>query len=360
MVKENKLVMCVAVIKPKGAELPTESELLNCFNNNPHGAGYMYIDNNQLHIKKGFMDFKSCYDSFHNENFTVDDAVFIHFRIATHGLIDGGNTHPFPLTQDTDLMRKTDCVFNGFGMMHNGVFGYEKVLFQFFDPTGVISDTMLFGKLIDYSNKCNFNDKDDFIAAMIKRSFSVEKEISRVLKMRKDNNNQNIDTINMYINTEIGHNKVAIMSDEGWFVKFGSWIEHNGCFYSNYDYLEPSYDEHWIRTFYGFNGTDKNCCDICGKLYNESELHETTVGMACKECINDYPFYECEQCGLYDLIEGDEENGENTDEELKLCRFCQEDSSAYCCDFCNKKSNYYKITDDGKLICESCYHKLNV
>ena len=332
--------MCVAVIKPVGAELPTKKELQNCYNNNPHGAGYMYIDGDQLRIKNGFMDFVEFYESFVTENFSKNDLVFIHFRVATHGLVDKGNTHPFPITKSTTLMRTTDCKFDGFGMIHNGVFHYEQSVFKYFDPDGIISDTMLFGKLIDYAYNHDLEDKNDFVASFINEYFICEKEISILLKLLGKNPylDDNFKDILNYVDDNIGFNKVAIMSPNGNYIKFGDWVENNGCFYSNRDFLDYNY--------YGFynRNCSLNCCDYCGKCGNDIE--ETTIGMLCKTCRGDFSFYQCECCDVYCL---DEENeGDN------LCQVCRD--YEYRCAMCGKKSKYYRIVND-ELVCNDCYNK---
>ena len=70
--------MCIAIVKPKFAEFPTTKQFRNCFTMNPHGAGFMYSDGENLVIKKGFMTFEDFIDAFEKENISKDKLVFFH------------------------------------------------------------------------------------------------------------------------------------------------------------------------------------------------------------------------------------------------------------------------------------------
>lgn len=103
--------MCIAIYKPEGIKID-KATLERCFNANPDGAGYMYNDNKQLHMHKGYFTFKEFYKDFKKHE---DKQAVIHFRIKTHGAINKDNCHPF-------------MVNNALGFVHNGVisgFGVE-------------------------------------------------------------------------------------------------------------------------------------------------------------------------------------------------------------------------------------------
>jgi hypothetical protein len=96
--------MCIAIYKPEGFEL-TEDSLINCWNANSDGAGFMYPEDGKINIIKGLMtydEFRAAYDP-HSER-----QLALHFRIATHGGVTKENTHPF---QVSDTL----------GMIHNGI-----------------------------------------------------------------------------------------------------------------------------------------------------------------------------------------------------------------------------------------------
>ena len=96
--------MCIAIYKPAGLVL-TEDTIRESWIHNSDGAGFMYHEDNQLHVVKGLMtlhDFQEAYEP-HETKETV-----VHFRIKTHGNKDADNTHPFLVDQDL-------------GMVHNGI-----------------------------------------------------------------------------------------------------------------------------------------------------------------------------------------------------------------------------------------------
>lgn len=115
--------MCIAIYKPEG-KIIDKATLIECYNSNPDGAGFMYSQNKKLHIEKGFFSFDSFYNAFKAHE---SKQAVIHFRIKTHGKIDTANCHPF-------------SVNNSIGFVHNGVIsGYGDADF---------SDTVRFNEAI--------------------------------------------------------------------------------------------------------------------------------------------------------------------------------------------------------------------
>ena len=115
--------MCIIVSKKQGIELPGKEILLNCFNYNSDGAGFMYNYKGSVYIEKGFMNF----DSFYNRLIEIDkyinlkySDVAIHFRISTSGNVDSGNTHPYQITNIDNDLRLLN-VTTDIGMVHNGI-----------------------------------------------------------------------------------------------------------------------------------------------------------------------------------------------------------------------------------------------
>ena len=134
--------MCVILVKEVGYDLPNENNLLACWNKNPHGAGFMFNDNGKVIIKKGYMNF----NDFYNELISIDKKInlknrglVIHFRIATSGLVDKGNCHPYPLSDSINDLRNTYIETN-LGVAHNGVITF----YNRKDDT--LNDTQLFVK----------------------------------------------------------------------------------------------------------------------------------------------------------------------------------------------------------------------
>lgn len=136
--------MCIIVYKPIGIDLPDKKTLETCFENNPDGAGFMYRKGREIRIRKGYMNFLSFYRALRNIRHVnggfKNTDLLLHFRIATHGTIEPGQTHPFPVSWNyTDLVREK--VTTRQALAHNGV------LPAYTPPTKVkdlLSDTMWF------------------------------------------------------------------------------------------------------------------------------------------------------------------------------------------------------------------------
>jgi glutamine amidotransferase len=152
-------------MKPKDITISRET-LLQCFNSNSDGAGFMYHNRNKkLQVRKGYFtfdDFWKAYEPMQNK------AMAIHFRIKTHGDIDKHNCHPF-------------LVNDKLGFIHNGTIkGYssghqksdtwqfnEDILQPFVDKWGklalfddpmrkLVEDYIGWSKLVFMDNEGNF------------------------------------------------------------------------------------------------------------------------------------------------------------------------------------------------------------
>lgn len=143
--------MCIAIYSLKGNDIPNEDILKNCYLNNPDGAGFAFNKDGKVQIVKGFMSFDSFISSFkkYNEKYSFKDrGVLIHFRIATHGGVNVGCCHPFPISSNEKLLKKTILV-SDYAVIHNGI------IFLTADKKSSLSDTMLFIK--DYLTKISSN-----------------------------------------------------------------------------------------------------------------------------------------------------------------------------------------------------------
>ena len=130
--------MCVAIYKPAGIETPSLDTLKQCWDANPDGAGFALRTEGEysIGIHKGYMtwkQFKAAFEKYRLADFAGD--MLLHFRIATHGGISPGNTHPFSLTKDVKLLKHTNVRTN-YALIHNGILPIK--------PKGDISDTMEF------------------------------------------------------------------------------------------------------------------------------------------------------------------------------------------------------------------------
>ena len=113
--------MCIIAISRKGIRQPNKEELQTMWDRNPDGAGYMFVNSDGLvEIHKGFMSFNNFYYNVKHENFTKNDVVIYHFRIATQGGVNPQMTHPFPLTAKLENTKILDCACP-VGIVHNGI-----------------------------------------------------------------------------------------------------------------------------------------------------------------------------------------------------------------------------------------------
>ena len=208
--------MCVAIIKPTNAKLPTEETLQACWDTNPDGAGIAVFNKvlRKVEINKGFMkwdEFKTFYQSSNLEN----ELVFFHFRIATAGGVNAGNTHPFPFSNDIATL-KSENLLTDFAIMHNGVF-------PIIPQIKTISDTMQL--ILNLWNSQNGIKKRNPLQA---------------LRLIKD---------------FLGSNKVALMDNAGKVNFFGKWEKVEGCYFSN---LNHEWRLNWQDNYFDNNSSNSN------------------------------------------------------------------------------------------------------
>lgn len=197
--------MCIIVYKPIGKKIPGREILQRCFNNNDDGAGYMFNDNENVIIKKGFTAFDTFYKQLKDDAKQYDfrnKNVILHFRIGTSGGLNKNKTHPFILTNKSKLINK----YNGgaltcdVGVVHNGVLN-DYVY-------GGLSDTQNFIK--DFLYDVYYSDLKENIK-------------------------------NKIIKNELNGNKLIILDKKGNVKKYGDFIYDNGVYYSNTSYKDRYY-----------------------------------------------------------------------------------------------------------------------
>lgn len=225
--------MCIIVAKKKGVKLPSKNILETCFNKNSDGAGLMYVQNGQVIIDKGYMDFKSFYKRLQKlekrlGNLT-DRAIVMHFRIGTQGKNDKATTHPFPISKDIKDLKatyfKTDL-----GMVHNGImskFNYDRTL----------SDTQLFIK--------------DFVSVIkkLKKDFYRDNEVMELLK------------------SEIDYSKLCFLDKNENIYYIGNKIEDKGVIYSNESYKSYVYKAPKYNYTYSYDNQFDDKYDLKYKEY---------------------------------------------------------------------------------------------
>jgi hypothetical protein len=93
--------------------------LRNCWEHNPHGAGYAVADGEDVYIRKGFMTWDEFIDGI-NFDALIDRACVFHFRFATHGSTSPGNCHPFPVGGNLKRQKvRTDVAIAHNGIVHD-------------------------------------------------------------------------------------------------------------------------------------------------------------------------------------------------------------------------------------------------
>lgn len=182
--------MCLLICRKPGSEIPM-AHLRNAFASNPHGAGYAYIRNGRVVIRRGFKDFRSFEQSYKTAD--PKSPHLIHFRWATHGPKSKDNCHPFRLP-------------HGIAMGHNGIISIATV--------GDESDTRA------------------FIGSVLTPDLTDHG--AEILEM---------PSFQRYIENQIGYSKLAFLRPDGSFIIYnedmGDWVD--GVWYSNKSYEEKPY-----------------------------------------------------------------------------------------------------------------------
>ena len=224
--------MCIIIVVPLGEKLPEKSILKNCFDNNKDGIGFMYRLKNKIRIKKGYFNFDSFYKAVQN---IKNSEIIIHFRYATHGKINSGNCHPFPLSSDVkDLVNtRIDCQI---GICHNGIISGAKI-----DDKEKLSDTMVFIRDLDIESV---------------------KEISQKVT--------------------ISDGKFIIMTQFKTYM-IGEFHYDNGIYYSN-----KGYQEKLSSVYTGFYGdvSKYDGCEMCDCCKNQYADIDVTKGNKVDPCID--------------------------------------------------------------------------
>lgn len=193
--------MCVICVSPYGVQQPSKRAITNMYTYNHHGAGYMYVRDGHVVIHKGFDSLADYLDAIASENFTSDDVVAYHFRIATQARRHE-MCHPFPLTDDEAELQAWDTIAE-FGVAHNGIISKTS------NGNPLLSDTALYIR--------------DYLAPRIKTEDDITDEL--------------LDEIERETDTS----KIVILSGSGRAWLTGKWIYDRGLLYSNDSYQDRVY-----------------------------------------------------------------------------------------------------------------------
>lgn len=295
--------MCIIIAKPAGMDIPSAEILDNCFTSNRDGIGFAFNKPGEIPIiSKGFANVKKLQRMLHIFNVTKEHNLLIHFRLATHGACDQGNTHPFPLTSSFENMRLLHCSTEC-AVAHNGVFG-------------------------QMSKSEKYSDTMKFINTIIASPEIIENIDSKSVK----------ELIRGYCGFS---SKLAFLKPEG-FSLIGDFETEEGIHYSNRQYKS------WKK----YHNTDTKTYCNKHKIWDHCIPDGKTWCYIHKE--NDY----CSWCKDHEIIDSCEHDKEQatkfiTDASLNRdCEWCANKSTAkydksvesYLCEECTKL-----LSTDGKI-----------
>jgi hypothetical protein len=118
--------MCI-IIANKMKKAITREVFDTCWDNNPDGFGMCYSENKKLFIFKELIEDDKAYQMYLDARKTAQGTVLLHFRIATSGLVDLANCHPFHVSNDL-------------AVCHNGIISINHAIHE--------SDTNCFTKRV--------------------------------------------------------------------------------------------------------------------------------------------------------------------------------------------------------------------
>jgi predicted glutamine amidotransferase len=126
--------MCIIALKPEKVQF-TKQQLKIMWDNNPHGAGFMYAEEGVVKVVKGLNSVDELWDAIQAAG--PLRKMVLHFRIRTHGALSAEMTHPFWIKEGK------------LAMVHNGVIRPLTHL-----TTTEESDTAVFARKLaeNYSN----------------------------------------------------------------------------------------------------------------------------------------------------------------------------------------------------------------
>lgn len=237
--------MCIIVYKPKGIELPSEEVLMNCFDSNSDGAGYMYTRKGEVIIKKGFMkwdDFKANFDKTCKCIDVKNTPMVMHFRITTQGGVKQELCHPYPLSRKMESLKLLNTTAD-IGVAHNGIISLTS------DHNKDYNDTMKF--ITDY-------------LSLIIRDKKFYKDEDKLTLIER-----------------LCGSKLAILDGSGHCQLIGDFIEDNGVYYSN-----SSYKTYKYYGYKSYNWADlDDVCDICGCRLNwKDAIYDVNDKCYCEDC----------------------------------------------------------------------------
>lgn len=134
--------MCLIIIKPKNIEFPNKELLYQAFKQNPDGAGIAYNQNGKVYISKGYMSYNHFINYYEDiiQKISKKSTLIIHFRKASRGRVNAELTHPFPISNDIEILKQL-FIKTEYAVVHNGTI---KQIDKYWKKERKLSDTIIF------------------------------------------------------------------------------------------------------------------------------------------------------------------------------------------------------------------------
>lgn len=255
----------------------TKRTLRAMFTANSDGAGYMYAKDGVVHINKGLFTFRTFYKAFRMDERANPDANFvIHMRIATSGLVDETNCHPFKVNDKI-------------AFCHNGIFSKM--------GTRYISDTREFMYSVLQKLPPNFIDRPDVLNALEQYAIA-------------------------------GSNKLVFLDNEGYIFianqNGGHWKD--GIWYSNlhHEWLTNKHYDYGSYSDYDFYDWKNSYNSACDRALRKCGVCEKLLPLSQLDWDKAYQYWICADCAITDAMTYDKiaKNSDAANDDLSYRRPC--------------------------------------
>ena len=279
--------MCIIVAIPQGKQV-TKQTLKRCWDNNPHGGGFMYSDGKKVIVEKEMSSFKRYCKALMNARANFDTSFVLHFRISTHGKINETNCHPFLANKNL-------------GFANNGIIYAAPTSDNF-------SDTYMFNEAILKHLPTNFLTNNAYVSLIAQYIGSGSKLA--------------------FLNTK---GEITIINE-----KAGVW--DNGVWYSNTGYKATNYFD------YGGTKVASFSYGVAKPIYTQSKLELSTTKkesdnkVVDKSDVENQVNHDCIDCG--DTYSQEELDWYGNPKKFHSCDYCgcslatSSERMNGCCNYC--------------------------
>lgn len=200
--------MCIICIVNNKRAFGKE-EIENCYTMNSDGVGLAYVENNDVYVVKGLMDVKDIMSMVKKLKKT---PFVIHFRQISAGYISVNQCHPFPISQEYEVIEKGKNYL---------IYRAKAVLFH----NGTIID-----KMLTHLYRKHFPDAESLASDTQMLSALIRKGVL------------DLDVLNLYSTG----NKFVVLTSSGEIKTYGTFIEDRKNLYSNsgYCYTDSFYNKY--------------------------------------------------------------------------------------------------------------------